>query len=86
MKKTAMPAASKRKRNRRKPLSLRQKVQAHRERLRAQGLRPIQVWVPDTRSPTFAAEASRQSRRVASSRHAATDQQFIDAISIGSDE
>jgi hypothetical protein len=83
---SAKSAASKRKRNPRKPVSSRQKVQAHRDRLRAQGLRPIQVWVPDTRSPTFVAEASRQSRRVAASRYAAKDQEFIDEISIGSDE
>jgi hypothetical protein len=81
-----MPSASKRKLLVRKPMPSRQKVRAHRERLRAQGLRPIQVWVPDTRSPKFAAEASRQSRRVASSRFAAKDQAFIDAISTGGDE
>ena len=75
-----MPSAKPRSRNR-KPITSRQKVQAHRERLRAQGLRPIQIWVPDTRSPKFAAQASRQSRLVASSRHAAEDQAFIDALS-----
>jgi len=74
-------SASKRKLPTRKPMTSRQKVRQHRERLRAQGLRPIQVWVPDTRSRKFAAEASRQSRLVASSRHAAEDQAFIDAIS-----
>jgi hypothetical protein len=81
-----MRSATKRRLPARKPISSRQKVQAHRKRLRAQGLRPIQVWVPDTRSPRFAAEASRQSRRVASSRQHAKDQAFIDAISIGVDE
>jgi len=79
-----MPSASKR--THRQAITSRLKVQAHRERLRAQGLRPIQVWVPDTRVPKFAAEASRQSRRVASSRYAAADQAFIDAITIGGDE
>ena len=59
----------------------RQKVQAHRQRLRAQGLRPIQIWVPDTRSPAFAKEARRQSRLVASSPGEAEDQAFIDSIS-----
>ena len=59
-----MPSAKTRSRNR-KPATSRQKVQAHRDRLRAQGLRPIQIWVPDTRSPRFAAQASRQSRLVA---------------------
>jgi hypothetical protein len=85
-KETALSSASKRKLLARKQISARQKVQAHRERLRRQGLRPIQVWVPDTRSATFAAEASRQSRRVAASRYAAKDQAFIDAIAIGGDE
>ena len=61
--------------------SSRDKVRAHRARLRRQGLRPIQVWVPDTRSPEFAAEAHRQSRLVARSRHATRDQAFIDAVS-----
>ena len=37
----------------------RDKVGAYRERLRQQGLRPIQIWVPDVRSPAFAAEAHR---------------------------
>ncbi|MEO5374013.1 MAG: antitoxin MazE family protein [Alphaproteobacteria bacterium] len=59
----------------------RAKVQAHRERLRAQGLRPIQIWVPDTRTPLFAVEARRQSLAVAASAHGEDDQAFIDAIS-----
>ena len=56
------------------------KVRAHRERLRRQGLRPIQIWVPDVRSPGFAAEARRQSRAVAESAHASEDQAFIDGV------
>jgi hypothetical protein len=36
-------------------------VQKHREALRAAGLRPIQIWVPDTRRRGFAAECRRQS-------------------------
>jgi hypothetical protein len=32
--------------------------QAHRERLRAQGLRPVQLWLPDTRTPEFAAQVA----------------------------
>jgi hypothetical protein len=60
---------------------VRARVRAHRARLRAQGLRPIQIWVPDVRSPEFAAEAHRQSAAVASSAHAIDDQAFIDAIS-----
>jgi len=54
--------------------------------LRAQGLRPIQIWVPDTRSPAFAEEARRQSLLVALSPDEAEDQAFIDAISIEADD
>ena len=61
------------------------KVRQHRERLRAQGLRPIQIWVPDVRAPSFQAEARRQSLAVAASAHAADDQAFIDAASDWSD-
>lgn len=37
-----------------------QRVQKHRIALRAAGLRPIQIWVPDTRKAGFAAECRRQ--------------------------
>jgi hypothetical protein len=57
------------------------KVREHRERLRAQGLRPIQIWVPDVRASSFRSEAHRQSRAVAASAHAGKDQAFIDAAS-----
>jgi len=69
-----------------KPKSSRMKVREHRERLRSQGLRPIQIWVPDMRTPEFRAEAHRQSLAVATSSHAAEDQAFIDAISDRGDE
>ncbi|MFO1210837.1 MAG: antitoxin MazE family protein [Amaricoccus sp.] len=36
-----------------------------REALRAAGLRPIEIWVPDPTSPGFAEECGRQSRLVA---------------------
>ena len=64
--------------------STRDRVQAHRKRLRRQGLRPIQIWVPDVRSRSFKAEAHRQCLAVARSPHANEDQDFIDAISEGS--
>lgn len=69
-----------------KPKPSRVKVRQHRERLRAQGLRPIQIWVPDVRTPSFRAEAHRQSLAVAASAHAAEDQVFIDAVSDWDDE
>jgi hypothetical protein len=64
-----------------RPSSSRDKVRAHRERLRRQGMRPIQIWVPDVRSRAFMAEAHRQSNAVAQSAQEAEDQAFIDAIS-----
>ncbi|MDN3274119.1 antitoxin MazE family protein [Frankia sp. RB7] len=69
-----------------KPKSSRAKVREHRERLRAQGLRPIQIWVPDVRSPSFKAEAHRQSLAVATSTQEYDDQAFIDSVSILNDE
>jgi hypothetical protein len=64
-----------------RPKTSRDKVRAHRGRLRKQGLRPIQIWVPDLRSPVFVAEAHRQSLAVAKSPNAMKDQHFIDMIS-----
>ncbi len=61
--------------------SSRDKVRSYRERMRARGLRPIQIWVPDTRTAAFRTEAHRQSLAVAQSAHAGDDQGFIDAIS-----
>lgn len=69
-----------------KPKSSRAKVREHRERLRAQGLRPIQIWVPDVRSASFKAEAHRQSLAVATSTQEYDDQAFIDSVSILNDE
>lgn len=57
------------------------RVAEHRARLRRQGLRPVQIWVPDVRTPEFAAEAHRQSALAAASPHAAEDQAFVDAVS-----
>lgn len=41
------------------------RVQKHRAALRLAGLRPVQIWVPDTRRPGFAEECARQSGLVA---------------------
>jgi hypothetical protein len=69
-----------------KPKPSRAKVREHRARLRAQGLRPIQIWVPDVRAPSFRAEAHRQSSAVAAGPHAREDRVFIDAVSDWGDE
>jgi hypothetical protein len=69
-----------------RPKSSREKVRAHRARLRAAGLRPVQIWIPDTRSAAFAREAHRESVNLANSPTAAEDQAFIDAISVSLDD
>jgi hypothetical protein len=66
--------------------AIRVKVQRHRDSLRDQGLRPIQIWVPDIDARSFRAAARRQSLAVATSPHAADDQAFIDALSDRGDE
>jgi len=64
-----------------KSVTSRDKVRAHRARLRRRGLRPIQIWVPDVRSRAFAREAHRQSLRVGNSGLERKDQDFVDAVS-----
>jgi Protein of unknown function (DUF3018) len=40
-------------------------VQRRRDKMRAMGLRPVQIWVPDTSAPEFTHEAARQGRLLA---------------------
>ena len=37
----------------------------YRKRMRAAGLRPVQIWLPDTRSAAFAAACRREARAIA---------------------
>ena len=60
--------------------SSRIKVREHRERLRAQGLRPIQIWVPDVRSKSFATQARKQSLAIAKSAQEQEDLAFIASL------
>ena len=64
--------------SRSKSTSSRAKVAAHRARLRAQGLRPVQICVPDVRSPEFKAEAERQAHLVAIDPREAETMAFIE--------
>ncbi|MBN9125612.1 MAG: hypothetical protein BGO99_05355 [Nitrosospira sp. 56-18] len=55
------------------------RVQKYRDALRMAGLRPVQIWVPDTRRPGFAEECRRQSRLVVQVDMADKDmRQFMD--------
>jgi len=46
-----------------------ERVQRRRDKLRAAGLRPVQIWVPDTRAPGFAEECRRQCRILAAAEN-----------------
>ncbi|MDY7017684.1 MAG: antitoxin MazE family protein [Nitrospirota bacterium] len=58
------------------------KMRALRARLRARGLRPIQLWVPDTRLSGFIEEARRQSALVS---RLASEQQTLDWVEAARD-
>ena len=45
-----------------RPKTARERMSARRKRLRAQGLRPVQHWVPDLRDPRVLADLRRQGR------------------------
>lgn len=55
------------------------RVKKHRDALRKAGLRPVQLWVPDTRRPDFAEECRRQCLLVSQADAAETaTQQLLD--------
>lgn len=62
------------------PIPVSQRVQKRRDAMRAAGLRPVQIWVPDTRRPGFAEECRHQARVVAAADAADQDLNgFIDS-------
>jgi Antitoxin MazE-like len=56
------------------------RVHRHRTNLRAAGLRPVQIWVPDTRRRGFAEECRRQSRLLRDDRHDAETLTWLEAV------
>ena len=62
------------------PKSSRDKVRAWRERMRAAGLKPITLWLPDVKSEEFKAEARRQSLAIANSAGEQEDMAFIESL------
>ena len=46
-----------------------ERVRKHGKSLKHAGLRPIQIWVPDTRNPSFPEECRRQSQNIANDPH-----------------
>jgi DNA-binding LacI/PurR family transcriptional regulator len=59
-------------------VSSKERVARRRAALRAQGLRPKQFWVHDTRRPGFWDEINRQARAIASSPQEKEDQAWVD--------
>jgi Protein of unknown function (DUF3018) len=60
--------------------SVNARVQKHRQALRAAGLRPIQIWVPDVRSKSFVTQARKQSLAIAKSAQEQEDLAFIASL------
>lgn len=58
------------------------RVQKRREALRAAGLRPVQIWVPDTRRAGFAEECRRQSLLLQADAH---ERETLDWLDIAAD-
>jgi hypothetical protein len=54
----------------------------YREKMRAMGLRPIQIWVPDTRQPGFAEECRRQSLALRGDSH---EEEVLDWLETAAD-
>ena len=61
-----------------------ERVKRRRDKMRASGLRPIQIWVPDTRAADFAAECRRQCELIAEGEKtdaARTETEFWERVS-----
>lgn len=59
-----------------------ERVNKHRAALRAAGLRPVQIWVPDTRHAGFAEECRRQSLALRGDAH---EQEMLDWLAAAAD-
>ena len=63
------------------PTRVSERVQKHRDSLRAAGLRPIQIWIPDTRKEGFAEECRRQSLLLTPDAHETEVLNWIEEVS-----
>ncbi len=61
-------------------LTPKEKQDRYRRRLRSKGLRPVQIWVPDTRTEGFVRECRRQARLAARSAQEKPTLNFISEI------
>ncbi len=57
------------------------RMASYRERMRAAGLRPVQIWVPDVRAPGFTEICQRQAEAVAAHDPAGDElMAFVDSV------
>jgi hypothetical protein len=61
-------------------MTVAERVNEHRQRMRERGFRPIQIWVPDTRHDEFRREAAREAALVAAADRSDDTQDFLDAV------
>jgi hypothetical protein len=69
--------------NRMNRLTSAERVRRRRYKMRAAGLRPVQIWVPDTSAPSFAAECQRQCELIAAAERTdagRTDTEFWERV------
>jgi hypothetical protein len=65
--------------------TINERVAKHREKMSRAGMRPIQIWVPDTRKEAFIQECRRQSRSLANDDQEGKILAFIENTSDTSD-
>lgn len=67
-------------------MAVRDRVGEYRRRMRDRGLRPLQVWVPDVRTPEFAEQAHTQSVLVAQADADGDEQDFVESVAVHWDD
>ena len=73
--------AQRKPKSRNKALTSREKVSAYRSRMRRNGFRLVQMWLPDTRSSKFASQAHRDALAISASASEQEDQAWLDSMS-----
>jgi hypothetical protein len=63
-----------------KPRTPQQRMASRRERLRAQGLRPVQFWVPDLRNPKVLAQIRREGAMLSKHPEDAVIDDWLDTV------
>lgn len=67
-------------------MNVRERVARYRAQMRAKGLRPIEVWVPDTTRPGFAEEVRRQAELLGQTDQRENIMDWVESVSSDWDE